>query len=150
MDSYIPKPFNPQQLITGIAQVLNITLKVKKDDEPTVQKIHPSGITDLTYLDKFCEGDIIRMNKYIRMFTSTAPGLIEKINSALATNDFLDIANQVHGYKTKWMMMGMTETKDLAIRLEHLCRDGSEEKLIRETIRVLFNNVELALIELSR
>ncbi len=150
MDSYIPKPFNPQQLITGIAQVLNITLKVKKDDEPTVQKIHPSGITDLTYLDKFCEGDIIRMKKYIRMFTSTAPGLIEKINSALATNDFLDIANQVHGYKTKWMMMGMTETKDLAIRLEHLCRDGSEEKLIRETIRVLFNNVELALIELSR
>jgi signal transduction histidine kinase/AmiR/NasT family two-component response regulator/streptogramin lyase len=149
MDSYIPKPFTTQQLITGIAQVLNIALKAKKETKPNDQKMEPAGVTDMAYLYKFCEGDNIRMKKYISMFTSTAPGLIEKINTAIAISDFDEIANQVHGFKTKWIMMGMKETKDIAIRLEHLCRDGSEEELIKETIGILSGKIELALDELS-
>ncbi len=149
MDSYIPKPFNPQQLITGIAQVLNITLKANKEANPNVQKMKPPGVTDMAYLVKFCEGDKTRIMKYISMFTSSAPGLIEIINTALLTNDFEEIANQVHGFKTKWIMMGMTETKDIALKLERLCRDGSEVELIRETVVNLKRKIERALGELG-
>ena len=149
MDSYIPKPFKPQQLITGIAQVLKITLRVKKEIKPSVLKTRSSAVTDLAYLDKFCEGDISRMNKYISMFTSTAPRLIQTLNTALATKDFEEIASQVHSFKTKWIMMGMTETKDLSVKLERLCREGSEEQLIKDTIAVLISKVEMALNELN-
>ena len=149
MDSYIPKPFNMQQLITGIAQVLNIALKAKKEATPNGQKLQPSRVTDMDYLVKFCEGDQIRMKKYISMFTSTAPGLIEKITNALLINDFEEIANQVHSFKTKWMMMGMSQTKDLAIKLEHLCRDGVDEESIKKMLELLIRKVELALKELA-
>jgi len=149
MDSYIPKPFKSQQLIAGIAQVLNITLKAKKPVDTNGQTIPSSGVTNMDYLDKFCEGDPDRMKKYISMFTSSAPGLIEKINSALETNDFEEIANQTHSFKTKWIMMGMTETKDLAIRLEQLCREGSEVEIIRNAVGDLISKVESAIKELS-
>ena len=150
MDSYIPKPFKSQQLITGIAQVLNLTLKVKNAIEPSPKNIQSGVVTDMAYLIKFCEGDETRIEKYIHMFTSTAPALIERVNKAMLNEDFEDIANQVHGFKTKWIMMGMTGTKDLAIKLEQLCRDGSDAELINSTIGILTNNVELALNELSR
>jgi HPt (histidine-containing phosphotransfer) domain-containing protein len=129
---------------------LSITLKEKIPDVTNIQKVQPSRVTDLSYLDKFCEGDKNRVKKYISMFTSTAPGLIEKINTALVINDLDEIANQVHGFKTKWIMMGMAETKDLAIRLEHLCREGSEVETIREIIVILIINIEMAITELSK
>jgi two-component system, sensor histidine kinase ChiS len=149
MDSYIPKPFNTQQLITGIAQVLKIELKTNKKTKRSPENKLSSRITDMAYLDKFCEGDQIRKKKYISMFTSTAPGLIEIINAALADNDFETIASQVHSFKTKWIMMGMTGTKDLSIKLELLCRDGSDKKHIAELIGILESNIRKALTELG-
>ena len=149
MDAYIPKPFSTQQIIAGIAQVLNISLKAKKEANINGDTIPSAGITNMDYLEKFCEGDPIRMKKYIIMFTSSAPGLIEKINTALSTKDFEEIANQVHAFKTKWIMMGMTETKDLAITLEHLCREGNEEEIIRNTVEILIGKVEAAIKELA-
>ena len=149
MDSYIPKPFSTQQLITGIAQVLNIKLKIKNEGHPKSQVTSIYKVTDLAFLDKFCEGDKIRRSKYIGMFTASAPELIKKINQAFENHDFEEIANQVHGFKTKWIMMGMTETKDLAIKLEHQCRDGSDEAEIRNIIKLLIFNVEKSLLELG-
>ena len=149
MDSYIPKPFSAQQLITGIAQVLNIPLKIKRESEIAKQLRPLKGITNLAYLERFCEGDKARMEKYIGMFVSTAPLLATKVNTAFETNDFEEIANQVHGFKTKWIMMGMTQTKDLAIKLENLCREGSEVKLIGETLKLLVTYLELAVKELG-
>ena len=106
-------------------------------------------ITDMTYLNKFCEGNQEKMKKYIAMFTSTAPGLIERINKAVEVNDLEEIANQVHGFKTKWIMMGMTDTKDIAMNLERLCREEPESDLIEETRRELIKRVEIAISELS-
>ncbi|NQU32206.1 MAG: response regulator, partial [Bacteroidetes bacterium] len=149
MNSYIPKPFSKSQLITGIAQALKIDLKVIKEMKSKKEKIQASGITDLTYLNNFCEGDETRMKKYIGMFTSTAPALIEKLNVALKSKDYEEIATQIHAFKTKWIMMGMKETKDLAIKLEYLCRDKSDSKSIIESTVLLISKVQLALIEMK-
>ena len=46
-------------------------------------------------------------------------------------------------------MMGMTETKDIAIRLEQLCREGSEVEIIRKAVGDLISKVESAIKELS-
>jgi hypothetical protein len=46
-------------------------------------------------------------------------------------------------------MMGMTGTKDLAIKLEHLCRDGVDEENIKKTLELLIRKVEIALKELA-
>jgi CheY-like chemotaxis protein len=154
MDSYIPKPFKAQQLITGIAQVLGIKLKVSKNaPKEAGAKVSKDqaldSITDMAYLNKFCEGDPEKMKKYIGMFTSTAPTLIEKINEALEKNDLVDIADQVHAFKTKWIMMGMTATKDLALELERQCREGEEAKRITQNAALLIDHITTSLEELN-
>lgn len=154
MDSYIPKPFKAQQLITGIAQVLGIKLKVSKTAPKETsangqEEIIVNAITDMTYLRGFCEGDAEKMKKYIGMFTSTAPALIEKIRTALEKNDLVDIADQVHAFKTKWIMMGMTSTKDLALELERQCRGSEDIKDINENAELLIEHITRSLVELK-
>jgi CheY-like chemotaxis protein len=154
MDSYIPKPFKAQQLITGIAQVLGIKLKVSKTATTEVGRNglgegDLGSVTDMTYLHGFCEGDEEKMKKYIRMFTSTAPALVDKIKMALENNDLDDIAGQVHAFKTKWIMMGMTGTKDLALELERQCREGAEQERITENAERLISHITRSLIELD-
>ncbi len=104
----------------------------------------------MSYLNDFCDGNQEKMKKYIGMFTSSAPGLIEKINKSLEQNDLEDIANQVHGFKTKWIMMGMTSTKDLAIELEKQCREGADIKGITNNVDLLIEQIDKSMVELEQ
>jgi two-component system sensor histidine kinase ChiS len=153
MNSYIPKPFKAQELITGIATVLGIKLRTldveKTASKQEVNQDKVSEITDMTYLSNFCDGDQEKMNKYILMFTKSAPALLEKLNKGIEEKDFETIANQVHGFKTKFIMMGMSTTKDLGIELERLCRDEPSHPFILDKFQQLIANVELAVLELS-
>jgi CheY-like chemotaxis protein/HPt (histidine-containing phosphotransfer) domain-containing protein/anti-sigma regulatory factor (Ser/Thr protein kinase) len=151
MNSYIPKPFKPSQLIAGIAQALNIRLKTKPNNQPAKSAPTKANghITNLDYLRKFCEGNQEKMKKYISLFTSAAPQLIENIQADFQKKNFEEIANQVHGFKTKWVMMGMTETKNLAIEIENQCREGSINEKLSENIAKLVEQVKESVKELS-
>jgi signal transduction histidine kinase/CheY-like chemotaxis protein len=151
MDGYIPKPFRASQLIIGIAQVLNIPIRAEKKSEP--KSIHvpviSSGVTNLDYLTKFCEGDRARMKKYIDMFLASTPTLIEKIKIAMQNNDHAEVAGQMHGYKTKFMMMGMTAAQELASEIEIRCLHGSSTDSISSMLQNLIQQVETAVTELA-
>ena len=69
------------------------------------------------------------MQKYINMFTASAPILIKKLTTALLNIDFEEIANQVHGYKTKWIMMGMNDARDHALKIEMACRKETPDNV---------------------
>ena len=148
MNSYIPKPFKAYQLIGEIAEVLNITMRKVKRVQKIKEIPKSDEITNLAYLKNFCERDKDRIKKYIDMFIKSAPQVVEKINLAINDNDFEDVANHVHGFKTKCMMMGMAETKDLANSIEILCREQSDEEIIKDKVIKLIANIELALNEL--
>jgi signal transduction histidine kinase/CheY-like chemotaxis protein/HPt (histidine-containing phosphotransfer) domain-containing protein len=151
MDSYIAKPFNASQLIIGIAQVLNIALRVENTTgSGNVQKAKlTSGVTDLEYLSKFCEVDRSRMKKYIEMFLESVPPFFEKINVAIEINDHLEIANQLHGFKTKLLMMGMKDAKEQSLEIEMLCRQGKLTEIITLKLHKLIQDVETATNELA-
>jgi signal transduction histidine kinase/CheY-like chemotaxis protein len=151
MNSYISKPFKASQLIIGIAQVLNIALRAEKKMETiNVQPVTLSGsVTDLEYLTRFCEGDSVRMKKYIDMFLASAPTFLEKIKVALDINDPLEIASQMHGYKTKFLMMGMKEAKDLAAEIELKCRQENKLDSVNLMLLKVVQQVETAVIELK-
>ena len=89
------------------------------------------------------------MQKYIKMFLDSAPALIEKVNAAITINDFEEIANQVHGYKTKWIMMGMTDAKELALRIEQECRQDLRGPSLERDIEMLILQIRQAMTELQ-
>ena len=163
MNSYISKPFKASQLIAGIASALHIELrqaKTSSTDNPSQKNTDTSDeenlytfqgrVTKLDYLSNFCEGNTERMEKYIGMFTKSAPSLLEKIQNALLQGDYEEIANQVHACRTKLVMMGMEESKELSIQIEKACRDLTQNEKPIAHIQQLLQQVQKATEELTR
>lgn len=120
MDDYVPKPFKPAQLFKAVAALTKREIKFTtgKVSSKAAEQHTGSQHIDLTYLQNFCEGDKVKMKKYIRIFLDSVPVFISKLNVAMTEFDAGEIASQVHGFKTKFVMMGMEEARILAAQLE--------------------------------
>ena len=159
MDDYVAKPFKAMQLLATIAKASGREIRHLENPVSAempgkiglaeLSEIPIKSVTDLTYLEKFCEGDTSRMNKYISMFLDTAPGLTEQITQALAQENYEEIAGQIHAYKTKWIMMGMTDAKDLALVIEQACRESGDTISIRKNVDSLLALIQTAVSELK-
>jgi HPt (histidine-containing phosphotransfer) domain-containing protein len=108
-----------------------------------------SAVTDLAYLHTFCAGNKEKMQKYIDMFLKSMPAVVEKINAAITANDYIEIANQVHGCKTKFTMMGMKQAFDLSQTIELQCRDGKINGQLNDDIATLLQLIPEAEKELK-
>ena len=158
MDSYLAKPFKTSDLIISIANTLDLEIKtaekVVEDEEESGSDVSATAsvaerITDLTYLTNFCEGNTKRMNKYIKMFVDSGPVLVNKIEEAMNKNDHEDVANQIHAYKTRWIMMGMEDAKELALELEKEIRAGNWDDNVQSKVKHLLTQVQKAVGELE-
>lgn len=141
MDGYIPKPFKVSQLINGISEVLGLS-KGNIEDSKLLEvepQIDLNTVTNLNYLTNFCKGDTEKIAMYISLFQKSIPGVIESIENAKGKNDLETIANQVHGIKSKLMMMGMNKTKDITDSIELQCRGEKETTtLLNDVERLIF------------
>jgi CheY-like chemotaxis protein/HPt (histidine-containing phosphotransfer) domain-containing protein len=141
MNDYVPKPFKTYQLITTIAKATGREIKYKDVANREPKKV--TGIseysTDLSYLEEFCEGDPVKVRKYINLFLQSAPMLIKNLTSSLHNNNYTVIANQLHGFKMKWLMMGMQEAHELAQEIEDECREEKVDGLFvtKETTQLM-------------
>ena len=153
MESYIPKPFKTHDLITGIAEVLGIELRSVEAEvsEPVTTSNQSSNqnVTNLDYLTDFCDGDRVKMKKYIDMFIKGAGKLEAQIENALENDDPLSLADQVHGFNTKFIMMGMKDSKSLSVAIENKLRDDGTIADVREEVELLKSNVSTGVTELS-
>ena len=159
MDDYIAKPFRSYQLLQAIAKATGREIIMTPSNVQNLQRMDndPAGdtvinlqkITDLTYLENFCEGDKPRMKKYIRMYLDTAPVLIQKITDLLEQANYAEIASQIHAYKTKWIMMGMNDARDLALSVEQQCKHDTPPPEVKENVERLLFYVRKAAGELD-
>ncbi|HMG16575.1 MAG TPA: response regulator, partial [Saprospiraceae bacterium] len=153
MNDYVPKPFIVSQLVSAIAKATGREIKFREKMPLDIEKreTKKTSISDLTYLEKFCEGDRVRMQKYKDLFISSTRNLIEIIQAAIDNSDLMEIANQVHGFKTSLIMMGMSESKELAFIIETACRiENPDYTFIKENTAHLINLIRQAVKELNQ
>ncbi len=149
MNGYLTKPFTASQLISGIAEVLGIEIKMiarKQINEESPKNNH--AVTDLRYLQSFCEGDMDRIKKYINIFIKSAPTFVETIRSAVDEKNYAEISDRVHNFKSMWIMMGMTQSEELALKIEQQGREENGHNFIENTLTLL-SQIEQAVKELE-
>lgn len=152
MNDYVPKPFSVNELVKTIADLAKREVNFKQNQAAKPTKAYSVlQNTDLTYLKEFCDRDETRMQKYMDIFLSSVPILNQKLEIALEENDFEEIASQVHGFKTKLMMMGMEVAKQQATQLEIYCRsEKPEQNFVRKSTHQLMNLISDAEKELKK
>jgi len=151
MNSYIPKPFKAFQLVKGIAEVLGIDYRTTRKQVENKSEPSPQGtgysVTDMAYLETFCEGDKERMKKYINLYLTAVPDFKEKLLTAIEAKDMVEIALHIHSFKPKWMMMGMSGTKDLAVEIDLLCNENNDK--VYENVKLLIEQTDRSVMELA-
>ncbi len=159
MNSYVPKPFKPWQLISTMAELTGrkdnppppSARKKKPAAEPVTvappPESDPNMITDPAYLHKFCEGDEKRIKKYIGMYLKGVPAFKTKLQDAVDAKDMKEIASRIHAFKPNWLIMGMKRTGELASQIEQMCAANADG--IYEQIDILVAQTNQSLEELE-
>ncbi len=155
MNTYVPKPFKIWQLIAAIADLTGREGYAASDAEnespiatPDIQ-VPNAGVTDLTGLFKFCEGERDRVKKYIDIYLRAVQPFRNNILEAQKNKNIDDIATLVHTFKPKWMMMGMQNSTDIARKIEALCEEGDDEIAIYANLEKLLSQNEESVTELK-
>lgn len=124
-----------------------VQAEAPKVSAPAEEYVARDTVTDLDYLRNFCEGDEKRMKKYIKVYLNAIPTFTEKIDAAIKTKDFTEIALHVHSFKPKWMMMGMKPTNEMGIKIDHMCKDKNDK--VFDHVGLLMAEVNKSVIELQ-
>ncbi len=149
MNAYVSKPFKASQLIGAIAEVLGLSGGAKKPVPAIVKEVVAGGITDLTYLTNYCEGDKERIAGYINMYLKAAAGFEEKARAAIASPDPEDAAALAHAFKPKWTMMGMALCVDLGQKVEFMSKEAGNEEHIKNALLRLTEYNRQSVMELE-
>lgn len=128
MNGYIPKPFKREELLNALVKHYK-NEKTNKNDANFVKGKEESrdelpiafegNVTDLTFLKEFCEGDRIRMKKYIELYLNGTPENLKKIEEAFSKKDYSALSRVAHSIKPHFNYMGMKKAKELCENMEN-------------------------------
>jgi CheY-like chemotaxis protein len=125
MNSYLAKPFKPEELLSKLAAV---GIEIKKvipgaadskpkfviaEQIPTVEKF-----TDMTFLNMFTRGDKAKIAKYISMFLDSCTESLEQMNLHLQSGNYDRLRGTAHALKPQITYMGIHAGEDLIKKIE--------------------------------
>jgi hypothetical protein len=151
MNAYLPKPFTADQLISLIARVLGIPVRLRDPAAAwpipaTDDSLEP---IDLDHLREFCDGNTDQMNKYINLFIASVPVFVHHLREGLDNASPESLAHALHNFKTRWIMLGMPASHAQAAQIEAQCRAGEPVVTVRNGILRLIAQAEEAVKLLS-
>ena len=80
---------------------------------------------DLSFLDRFCQGDRLRMAKYIALYLAEAPAIFAELQQAARDQDVEQVAATAHNLRPMMHQMGAQRLMDLLTSVEE--RANEEE-----------------------
>lgn len=142
MSDCIPKPFTPEDLFRIFIKYYN----------PEVPKVEPARVEslDLTYLKQVSNNNEDFIREMIVTFLDSMPKSVEEIDSHTTNKDWEALARAVHKIKPSLAMMGLKQTKDLAVDIETIAKTKKGTKTIPEKVSQLKLQLNLALEDLRQ
>lgn len=158
MNACVPKPFKESELLSALMAVAAPGERAPSapTNGPAISD-HPgetahfapdaghipqnSGLSQLAFLEQLTGGNPARMRKYIGLYLESALASLPNIESALAAKDRDALRRTVHTIKPQLRMVGMTETADLAQRIETQAVEGTDLETLPENVAQLLQAI---------
>lgn len=152
MNEYISKPFDPSVLVQKIASLLKIKAVdgEQQADTNTQTPVHTNTLhTDLSFLEKFTNGDPNKLIKYINIFLKTAPSQLSSLATFLQNKDWKGVCTAAHTLKSQLNYMGAYKLKALALTIESNAKEATELDNMPDWVGQLIEQTKEAIEELE-
>jgi signal transduction histidine kinase/CheY-like chemotaxis protein/HPt (histidine-containing phosphotransfer) domain-containing protein len=157
MNAYVSKPFQTDELLLKISQVLEgarlegsrkeaIALKKEEAALPPL----PETVIDMQFLKQFTGGNQEKMNKYIGMFLENAPRLLQQVDASLERKDYASLKIAAHSLKPQLSYMGIKEEISHIFLIEQTASEAGHSERLRPLIANLNRVLEKAFHELNQ
>jgi DNA-binding response OmpR family regulator len=165
MDGYVSKPFQVDELLSKMEEVLANQAKTRLEvdvdglvEKPAVEarpkavehervnynaqkaeRSLPDMVTDKEFLKQFTGGNPERMRKYVKMFMENATRLLISMDLALQAKDYGAIKIAAHSLKPQLSYMGVKEDVSHIFMIEQSAGSSAH-----------FDNLENEILELNK
>lgn len=142
MNSYISKPFMPDELYNIMSKFYN----------PGDQKDNSSNaktITDLSSLRKMSNNDESFVQEMVSSFIEKTPEIIKQIKQANKEKNWPEVGAMAHKLKPNLAFMGIDSLKKLIAQIETNANNNKNTKEIPGLIKKLTSSINVAIKELD-
>ncbi len=128
-DLCISKPFNALELFKTISQqtkfdTANSFKSKEKSKRKQSDKKQEFKHINLSIIKDASLGNEVFINEMLELFKSEIPIVLNDCNTALMKKDYTAFSFSIHKLKNSFMMLGMTHTKEILVKLENDSRSG--------------------------
>ncbi|MBX2966675.1 MAG: response regulator [Cyclobacteriaceae bacterium] len=138
MDHYLPKPFTPEDLFNKLFEELKLSAQVQPDIISTAS----APLYDLEYLKNVSGNNTAFIREMVETFTDTMPLSINRLQQAIAGNDWDTISRIVHQIKPSLTLVGIHILKDTAVILEEEFKNAHEQNRSVDSMRTNLNSLK--------
>jgi hypothetical protein len=139
MNAYISKPFEQNELIEKMAEMLGLNnpavpeITIAETNKKETRSI-PEYVIDMNFLQKFTKGDSSKQHKYISMFLENAPKLLTQLKDGLKDKNYEQIKIAAHSLKPQLSYMGVIEDVSHIFMLEQSAGESAHQHLIPDLV----------------
>ena len=126
MNDFLPKPFQPHQLMEIIEKFLVLNRTEINDTRAPIDVFHFSTELDNEYLANFYEGDLDYAADMFDTFLEYTVAEFPSLKSAVAGGDLEKIRKAAHKIKPTFAMVGLTKLRDELAKIEKLVMEKAE------------------------
>ena len=75
-------------------------------------------MVDLSFLEKFTNGDIAKMKRYIKIYLDIAPQILDQMSLHVSEEDWEQLRIKAHSLKPQADFMGLADLKSTLVDIE--------------------------------
>ena len=91
-------------------------------------------ITDLRFLIDFTKGNDEKIKRYIGMYLSSTPQVINEIESLFSESNIESLALKAHSIKPQVQYMGASRLSEVLLQIENICQKNHNTEQLPELI----------------
>lgn len=107
-------------------------------------------IYNLEKINELAEGDQDFVISVISVFLKEVPSDLEILETAIKERDFVEIYKMAHKIKPNVDLLGMEQTRAVALEIETLGRNETDFAVIEEKFPLLKKDIEQVITELHK
>lgn len=107
-------------------------------------------IYSLDKINEMADGDTEFISSVISVFLEEVPGDMEALESAVNQKDYENVYKLAHKIKPNVDLLGMEQTKEIALEIETLGKSVENGKVIEEKFPILKRDVDQVVAELKK